>query len=63
MISRCWLEALHYDYAAYQKAPSGTGPCKFAKLVPQERLELVKNPDYWDKRRIPQHDHVAPGWS
>jgi peptide/nickel transport system substrate-binding protein len=59
MISRCKLESLKYDYAAYQQAPLGTGPYKFAKLVPQERLELVKNPDYWDKARVPKHDRLV----
>jgi oligopeptide/dipeptide ABC transporter ATP-binding protein len=29
------------------------------KLVPQERLELVKNPDYWDQKRIPKHDRLV----
>lgn len=59
MVSRCKLEALHYDYTAYEKAPSGTGPYKFDKMVPQERLELVKNADYWDKNRIPKHDRLV----
>ncbi len=59
MISRCQLESLKYDYAAYQQHPSGTGPYKFAKFIPQERLELVKNPDYWDTKRIPKHDRLV----
>lgn len=59
MISRCRLEALKYDYAAYQQNPSGTGPYKFSKLVPQERLELLKNTEYWDSQRIPQHDRLV----
>ena len=59
MISRCQLESLKHDYAAYQQHPSGTGPYKFAKVIPQERLELVKNPDYWDIKRIPKHDRLV----
>jgi len=59
MVSRCKLESLNYDYAAYQKSPSGTGPYKFAKLIPQERLELIKNSDYWDKNRLPKHDRLV----
>jgi len=59
MISRCKLESLKHDYAAYQQNPSGTGPYKFVKFVTQERLELVKNPDYWDKNRIPKHDRLV----
>jgi peptide/nickel transport system substrate-binding protein len=31
----------------YQTNPAGTGPWKFDKLVPRERLELVPNEDYW----------------
>ena len=58
MVSRCKLEALNYDYEAFQKEPSGTGPYKVDKLVPQERLELVKNPEYWDANRIPKHDRL-----
>ena len=38
--------------------PSGTGPFKLDKLVPRERVELVKNPDYWDKTRIPKSDSM-----
>lgn len=59
MVSRCKLESLNYDYAAYQKSPSGTGPYTFARLVPQERLELLKNPHYWDSKRIPKHDRLV----
>lgn len=40
-------------------APSGTGPWKLDKLVPRERAELVKNPNYWDKNRIPKLDRLV----
>ncbi|MEM9428478.1 MAG: ABC transporter substrate-binding protein [Pseudomonadota bacterium] len=59
MISRCRLEELGNDYEAYAMAPSGTGPYMFDTLVPQERLELVKNPDYWDPERVPAHDRLV----
>jgi peptide/nickel transport system substrate-binding protein len=59
MISRCQLEALNFDYQKYANAPSGTGPYKFKSLVPQERLELVKNEGYWDKARVPKHDRLV----
>lgn len=59
MISRCKLEALNYDYEAFQKEPSGTGPYKVDKVVPQERIELVKNAAYWDANRIPKHDRLV----
>jgi peptide/nickel transport system substrate-binding protein len=31
----------------YFKNPAGTGPWKFEKLVPREKLELVPNKEYW----------------
>jgi len=30
--------------------PSGTGPYKFDKMVPHQRLEFVANTEYWIKR-------------
>ncbi|MEC8060893.1 MAG: ABC transporter substrate-binding protein [Pseudomonadota bacterium] len=59
MISKCRLTELNNDYEAYAKAPSGTGPYKFDSIVPQERLELVKNSEYWDKNRVPKHDRLV----
>jgi len=59
MISPCRLTELDNDYEAYAMNPSGTGPYKFDKLVPQERLELVKNEEYWDADRIPKHDRLV----
>ena len=37
----------------------GTGPFKLTKLVPRELAELSKNPDYWDKKRIPKADKLV----
>jgi peptide/nickel transport system substrate-binding protein len=37
MISKCRAEALKYDWAAYNRQPSGTGPFKFVSSVPRER--------------------------
>jgi peptide/nickel transport system substrate-binding protein len=59
MISPCAVEKAGFDYKVYAKAPAGTGPYKFDKVVPHERLELVRNPDYWDKTRIPKHDRLV----
>ena len=59
MISQCGLEAAGGDYNKFALAPSGTGPYKFDKLIPRERLELVKNDEYWDPARIPQHDRLV----
>ncbi len=59
MTSRCRAEALKYDWAAYANQPSGTGPYKFDRMVPHERLELVPNKEYWDKARIPKQDRLV----
>lgn len=59
MISRCKLTELDNNYEAYAEDPSGTGPYIFDSIVPQERLELVKNPDYWDADRVPAHDRLV----
>lgn len=59
MVSKCALDKAQNDYAAYARAPAGTGPYKFDKVVPHERLELAKNSDYWDKDRAPKQDHVV----
>jgi peptide/nickel transport system substrate-binding protein len=59
VISKCALEAAGNDYKVYAKAPAGTGPYKFDKVVPRERLELVKNTDYWDQSRVPKHDRMV----
>lgn len=47
------------DADAFARNPSGTGPYRFSRMVPGERLELVRNPDYWDTRRIPKHDRLV----
>src|ERR1700760_3075936 len=40
-------------WAAFAKDASGTGPWKMSSFTPRERLELVRNADYWDKARVP----------
>jgi peptide/nickel transport system substrate-binding protein len=44
---------------AFARNASGTGPWKMDKFVPRERLELVKNADYWDKNRVPKVDRMV----
>jgi peptide/nickel transport system substrate-binding protein len=45
-------------WTAFAKDPSGTGPWKISSFTPRERLELVKNENYWDKARIPKVDKM-----
>lgn len=59
MISNCAVEKDGNDYTKFAEHPAGTGPYMFDKLVPHERLELVKNPNYWDPDRIPKHDRLV----
>jgi len=44
---------------AFARDASGTGPWKFSSFTPRERLELVKNDDYWDKARVPHVDKMV----
>jgi peptide/nickel transport system substrate-binding protein len=48
--SKSWVE--------FAKNPVGTGPWKFTRLVPRERLELVRNTDYWNKVRVPKSERL-----
>jgi peptide/nickel transport system substrate-binding protein len=59
LISPCRAKEVKYDWAQYALKPSGTGPYKFDKMVPHQRLELVPNADYWDKTRVPKQDRLV----
>jgi peptide/nickel transport system substrate-binding protein len=59
MISPCKAETLKYDWNAYANDPSGTGPYRFSSMVPQERLELLPNKDYWNPERVPKLDKLV----
>jgi peptide/nickel transport system substrate-binding protein len=52
-------QALGRDWDRFASTPAGTGPFKLDRLVPRERAELVKNPDYWDPHRIPRVDRLV----
>jgi peptide/nickel transport system substrate-binding protein len=52
-------EKVGKDWDKFASAPSGTGPFRLDKLVPRERAELVKNPDYWDKRRLAKVERLV----
>jgi peptide/nickel transport system substrate-binding protein len=46
-------------WEAFARDASGTGPWKMSGFTPRERLELVKNSDYWDKARVPHVDKMV----
>ena len=46
-------------WTAFAADASGSGPFKMSRLVPRERLELVKNDAYWDPARKPKLDRVV----
>jgi peptide/nickel transport system substrate-binding protein len=52
-------EKLGKDWNKFASEPSGTGPFKQARLVPRERVELVKNEAYWNPGRIPKVDRMV----
>lgn len=52
-------EKVGRSWEAFARAPSGTGPWKFGAIVPRQRLELVKNTDYWDADRVPKTDRLV----
>src|ERR1700676_363508 len=45
-------------WAAFAMDSSGTGPWKMSIFTPRERLELVKNENYWNKARVPKVDKM-----
>jgi ABC-type transport system substrate-binding protein len=44
---------------AQQMVAAGTGPFRLARLVPAVSAEIARNPDYWDKTRIPKLDRIV----
>jgi ABC-type transport system substrate-binding protein len=58
-ISPCRAKEVKYDWTQYALHPSGTGPYKFDKFTPHQRLELMPNTEYWDKDRVPKQDRLV----
>jgi len=52
-------EELGKDWNKVAFQPSGTGPWMVEKFVPRERVELIRNPNYWDPKRIPKSDRLV----
>ena len=59
MLSKCAVEKAGGNLDEFAKHPVGSGPYKFASVTPHERLELVRNADYWDKSRVPKQDRLV----
>jgi len=47
------------SWVEFAKNPVGTGPWKFTRLVPRERLELVRNTEYWNTTRVPKTERLV----
>jgi peptide/nickel transport system substrate-binding protein len=58
MVSPRRSAEVNNDADAFSRNPSGTGPWRFSRMVPGERLELVRNADYWDRGRVPKTDRL-----
>jgi peptide/nickel transport system substrate-binding protein len=46
-------------WAEFAKAPVGTGPFKVENFKPRISVDLVKNANYWDAKRIPKLDKIV----
>jgi len=53
------FEEVGRNWERFAQRPSGTGPYIADRFVPRERLEALRNSQYWDRARIPQHDRLA----
>ena len=47
------------DWNKFADKPSGTGPWMLESFKPRERAELVRNPNHWDKGRIPRSERLV----
>ncbi|MFN0303478.1 MAG: ABC transporter substrate-binding protein [Burkholderiales bacterium] len=59
MSSRARWEEVGRDWDKFAQRASGTGPWRFDRFVPRERLELVRNPGYWNKTRVPKSERLV----
>lgn len=59
MSSPARFKEMGNDWNKVAFKPSGTGPWILDKLVPRERAEMVRNPNYWDPKRVPKSDRMV----
>jgi ABC-type transport system substrate-binding protein len=58
MSSPARWEEVGKDWGKFADKPSGTGPWMIESYKPRERAELVRNPNHWDKNRIPKSERL-----
>jgi ABC-type transport system substrate-binding protein len=59
LVSPCRAKEVKYNWAEFALHPSGTGPYRYDRAVPHQRLEFVPNTEYWDKTRVPKQDRLV----
>ncbi len=51
-VNTSMLSAKDIQAGTVDKTPNGTGPFKFSKWVPNQELDVVRNPDYWGTKPL-----------
>jgi len=51
-------EKLGGDWQKFSMQPSGTGPFMVGDIVPRTRMNLRRNAEYWDAKRVPKSELV-----
>jgi ABC-type transport system substrate-binding protein len=59
MSSPARYEEAGRDWNKVAAKPSGTGPWMLESFKPRERAELVRNPNHWDRSRIPKSERLV----
>ena len=59
MVSPCRAKEREVQLAGFAAKPSGTGPYRFDKATPHQRMEFLPNTEYWDKARVPKQDRLV----
>jgi peptide/nickel transport system substrate-binding protein len=59
IVSPAQYDKVGRDWSKFNLSPSGTGPFKVTKISPHVSLELARNPDYWDKTRVPKLEKMV----